>query len=69
MSKKREATLLAAKDLFWRYGFRKVTVEEICEQEKVSKMTFYKMFPNKLDLAKHVFAEESDKGVVKFKET
>ena len=39
-----------ASSLFWRHGFRRVTVEEICRKAGVSKMTFYKHFKNKDDL-------------------
>ena len=39
--------LIAGKDLFWRHGVKRVSVEEICAQAKVSKMTFYKFFKNK----------------------
>lgn len=44
--------LSASKVLFWKYGFRKVTIEEICREAKTSKMTFYKFFPNKVEVAK-----------------
>jgi AcrR family transcriptional regulator len=40
--------------LFWRYGIKRVSVEEICRTAVVSKMTFYKHFKNKVDLALYV---------------
>lgn len=43
--------LKAGKELFWRHGIKRVSVEEICSQAKVSKMTFYKFFKNKRELA------------------
>ena len=43
--------MLAAKDLFWKFGIRKVSIEEICSKANVSKVTFYKYFENKIDLA------------------
>jgi len=43
-----------ARDLFYRYGIKRVTIEEICREANVSKMTFYKFFPNKLELAKYL---------------
>jgi AcrR family transcriptional regulator len=46
--------LVAGRRLFWKHGFRRVTVEEICKEAGVSKMTFYRFFPNKLELAKTV---------------
>lgn len=44
-----------AKDLFWRFGIRRVTIEEICRTAGVSKMTFYKYFDNKIELAKYIY--------------
>ena len=49
---KRELILKTGKDLFWKFGFRRVTIEEICQEAGVSKMTFYKFFSNKMDLVK-----------------
>jgi len=43
-----------AQNLFKRYGFRRVSVEEICRESGVSKMTFYKHFKNKTELIKHL---------------
>lgn len=36
-----------AKNLFFKHGVKRVTVEEICEKANVSKVTFYKYFSNK----------------------
>jgi AcrR family transcriptional regulator len=43
-----------AHDLFWRYGIKRVTIEEICRTAGVSKMTFYSYFKNKVELALYV---------------
>ena len=51
---KRIQILLTAKDLFYKFGFKRVTIEEISKEAGVSKMTFYKFFPNKIELAKTV---------------
>ena len=48
---KRIQILSTGKELFWKFGFKRVTIEEICKEAGVSKMTFYKYFPNKLELA------------------
>ena len=54
-----------ARTLFWKHGIRRVTVEEICEKAGVSKMTFYRMFDNKVELAKtvldHIFEDAFQK--------
>jgi AcrR family transcriptional regulator len=46
--------LIAAKELFWKYGFKRVTIEEVCREAQVSKMTFYKHFKNKMELIKYL---------------
>lgn len=36
-----------AKELFWKHGFKKVTIEEICKKAIVSRKTFYTFYENK----------------------
>jgi AcrR family transcriptional regulator len=43
-----------SKTLFWKFGINRVTIEEICKDAKVSKMTFYKFFKNKTELVKYL---------------
>ncbi len=38
------------KELFWKHGIKRISIEEICREANVSKMTFYKFFPNKVEL-------------------
>ena len=45
----------SAESLFIKFGLKKVTVEEICHEAGVSKMTFYKYFKNKIELAKYLW--------------
>ncbi len=49
---KRDLLIETAKDLFFKFGIKRVTVGEICQTAKVSKMTFYKHFRDKADLTK-----------------
>jgi AcrR family transcriptional regulator len=65
-AKKYKSILAISRDLFWKHGFRRITIQEICDKAGVSKMTFYKYFPNKIELAKTVFSNEVKEGVVKF---
>ncbi len=51
-----------SKDLFVRYGIKRVTIEEICKTSKVSKMTFYKFFRNKDDLVMKIMNDMMDEG-------
>ena len=60
--------LATARKLFWKHGLKRVTVEEICSEAGVSKMTFYKFFQNKIELAKTVYSIEVDTGIEKFRE-
>lgn len=55
-------------ELFWKFGFRRVSVEEICKKAGISKMTFYRYFDNKTELAKRVLKKVVDEGTVKFRE-
>ncbi len=65
-SPKYGALIKTARDLFWKHGFKRVSVQEICMKAGVSKMTFYKFFSNKTELAKQVFSDEVDDGILKF---
>ncbi len=67
-SKKHKDIVLTAKELFWKFGFRRVTIEEICQKANVSKMTFYRFYPNKLELAKAVFDMVIDRSIKDFHE-
>lgn len=67
-SNTRQNILAAARSLFWKHGFRRVSVEEICESCGISKMTFYRYFPNKIELAKTVFLAVIEESYSKFRE-
>lgn len=60
--------MAAAKSLFWKYGIGKVTVEEICEHAEVSKMTFYRNFENKINVAEKVLVQLAEKGLSDYHE-
>lgn len=53
-NKKFQKTVETAKTLFWKYGIKRVSIEEICTETPVSKMTFYKFFKNKEVLAEYI---------------
>jgi len=55
-----------AKNLFFKYGVKRTTVEEICYEAKVSKVTFYKYFKNKLQLAIQLRNDLTEEGFSKF---
>ena len=52
LPKKQQQLIEAATELFCRHGMRRVTVEEICKNAGISKMTFYKYFTDKNDIAR-----------------
>ena len=58
----------AGHELFWKFGFKKVTVEDVCKKAGVSKMSFYRYYENKTELAKRVLDNVISDGVVKFRE-
>ena len=65
-NKKYQAIFGTAKDLFWKYGIKRVTIEEICKETGVSKMTFYKYFPNKIALASTIYEKILEESLVSF---
>ena len=67
-NRKYDDILNTARDLFWRYGFKRVTIEEICSVANVSKMTYYKHFPNKIELAKTIYDGVLTESERKFRE-
>ena len=66
-NKKYQLIIKTSRDLFMRYGIKRVTVEEICKTAGVSKMTFYKHFKNKLDLALFILDNIFQEGVNRYK--
>lgn len=66
VSKKYDDIVTAAKKLFFKYGLKKVTIEEICVEAGVSKMTFYKFFPNKTEIAKKIIDEIYEQAITEF---
>ena len=59
-NKKLQQLIENAWDLFWQFGFTRVSIEEICKEAGVSKMTFYKHFKNKNDLVRFIMKEMSE---------
>lgn len=56
------------KELFWKYGIRRVSIEEICREARVSKMTFYKYFKNKNSLVIYIFENLSKDQIKVYRE-
>ena len=67
-SKKREQIIETAKNLFMRHGIKRVSVAEICNTAEASKMTFYKYFSNKIELAEHIWRKLLEEGFNKLDE-
>jgi AcrR family transcriptional regulator len=62
---KYQQILQTGRDLFWKFGFRRVSIEEVCREAGVSKMTFYKYFPNKVELAMKIMDGIFEEGMSK----
>lgn len=60
MSKKREDILTVSLSLFKKHGFNNVGVDQLINESKVAKMTFYKYFPSKLKLVKACLVHEHE---------
>ena len=59
--------VITARKLFWKYGISRVSIEEICREAKVSKMTFYRFFPNKTELGKTIIDNIMDESIEKYR--
>ncbi|MBN2480385.1 MAG: TetR/AcrR family transcriptional regulator [Bacteroidales bacterium] len=66
-NKKYNDIVKTARDLFWKHGFKRVSIEEICQKAHVSKMTYYKHFRDKVELAKTIFNDVVEEGERKFR--
>ncbi|RKY87641.1 TetR/AcrR family transcriptional regulator [candidate division KSB1 bacterium] len=64
-NQKFQQLVTTAYNLFMRFGIHRVSIEEICSEANVSKMTFYKYFRNKIELTKYllnqIFSEQMNK--------
>jgi AcrR family transcriptional regulator len=65
---KKQLLLEAAQELFFKYGVRRVTVEEICKKAGVSKMTCYKYFTDKWDIARTMLDALVNFGIAAFQD-
>lgn len=65
-SPKKQQILATGKKLFWKHGFKRVTVEEISDEAGVSKMTFYKYFSNKMELVKAIMEKVMVESLEKY---
>ena len=57
-----------AKSMFMRYGFKRVSIEEICREASVSKMTFYKFFSNKIGLLKFILKKMTSESLAEYQQ-
>ncbi|MBN2041761.1 MAG: TetR/AcrR family transcriptional regulator [Spirochaetes bacterium] len=57
-----------ARELFFKFGIKRVSVEEISEKAEISKVTFYKYYKNKMDLAVELRDELMEEGFTAFDE-
>ena len=55
---KNEQIIAAARRLFNRYGFKKVSMDEIAREAGVTKKTIYMYFSSKEELLKYFIQEE-----------
>ncbi len=67
-NQKRKKIIAVGRGLFWKHGFKRVTIEEICSEAKVSKMTYYKFFSNKMELIKTILDELFKESITSYRE-
>jgi AcrR family transcriptional regulator len=67
-TRKFEAIVSSAKSLFWKHGIKRVTIEEICTEAGVSRMTYYKYFNDKTAIAKFIIEDLFKSGLKEYKD-
>ena len=67
-NKKKQDILEKGQQLFWKHGFKRVTIEEVCAEADVSKMTFYKFFSNKMDLVRSIMEHVLEYSIKAFED-
>jgi len=65
---KKQQVELKAKELFWKYGFKKVTIDEICKKANVSRKTFYTFYDNKSALVIYLLQQMTDEMMLAYNE-
>jgi AcrR family transcriptional regulator len=63
--KKYKNLLDKAEELFWKYGYTSVSVDQIAKEAGISKMTIYKHFHSKEDLFVEVLMNNTDRHINK----
>lgn len=64
---KKEKIESVAKELFFKHGFKKVTIDEICKKAHVSRKTYYTFYENKTALVLFILNEILSGTILKFK--
>ena len=67
LTKTKNLILKVAQELFFQLGLNKVTVKEICAESSLSKMTFYRNFRNKEEIARSILESVFEKSNVQYK--
>jgi AcrR family transcriptional regulator len=64
---KKQQLLETARQLFFKHGIRRVSVEEICREAGVSKMTYYKHFRDKNGLIRTILEILQQEAVTRYR--
>ena len=65
---KKEQIEQKALELFWKHGFKKVSIDEICKKSTVSRKTFYTFYGNKNALIMYLYNKMVDEAYVIYEE-
>ena len=65
---KKEQIEQKALELFWKHGFKKVSIDEICKKSTVSRKTFYTFYGNKNALIMYLYTKMVNEAYVKYEE-
>ena len=63
---KKEKIEHTARELFWKHGFKKVSIDEICKKAHVSRKTYYTYYSNKNTLVLEILKSLSNSMFEKY---
>ena len=67
MANAKHLLMTAAEELFFQYGFKRVSVNEICKKANCSRKTFYSHFANKQDIVVAVLDNSFTHALARYK--
>jgi AcrR family transcriptional regulator len=64
----RQTIIQASENLFSQHGWQRISIGDICAEAKISRVSFYRYFKNKIELLKEIIALQQVKVKTRYTE-